>query len=123
MWLALALSALLISVVPAPPALAQRTFDANTPCGRFVDAAEAGDHSAIRAARSYVLDVMEARDAEYVARSQGDMMGAMNANGRTSLISAVETYCRGNPERPLGIAAVRAYDDARAMLGQMGRPR
>jgi hypothetical protein len=120
---ALAFSALLISVVSTPPALGQRTFNANTRCGAFLQAVGREDQSAIRAGRSYIMGVMEARDTEHVAGGQGDMMGALDENGRISLMSAVMSYCDRDPQRPLSSAAAQAYDDARAMLSQMGRPR
>jgi hypothetical protein len=123
MRLAPALSALLISVVSASSAGAQRTFNTDTRCGAFLQAVGAEDQSAIQAGRSYIMGVMEERDAEHVASGQGDMMGAVDENGRISLMSALVTYCDRDPQRSLRSAAVQAYDDARAMLGQMGRPR
>ena len=72
-----ALSALLISVVLATSVVAQGTFDANTRCGAFLRAVGAEDESAIAAGRSYIMGVMEERDAEHAANGQGDMMGAV----------------------------------------------
>jgi hypothetical protein len=119
--LALTLLAMLISAVPAPSAFAQPRFTATTACGALLRAIGVQDQAAIRAARSYIDDVMDERDAEYVASGRGSAIGGLSENTRVGLALAVTTFCDRDPQRTVKSASIEAYDEARAMHGQVGR--
>jgi hypothetical protein len=64
---------------------------------------------------------MDERDAEYVASGRGAAIGGLNDDTRVSLALAVTTFCDRDPQRTVRSASVEAYDEARAMHGQVGR--